>query len=167
MQERRFLLAMVCLGLVAVPPGVADPLSPGEGGDAVQVHDAWVRAMPPGQTRTAAYLTVHNPGPGAVTVTGARADVAGRTEMHNSLEVDGMMRMEPVAELPVPAGARVAFSPGGLHLMLMDLQRVPAVGERVSVCLEIADRPPACASAPVQRDAGTSASDAHRHHPPS
>ena len=164
MQGRGFLIAMLYLGLVAAPLGVADP-SPGEGGAAVQLQDAWVRAMPPGQTRTAAYLTVHNPGPGAVTVTGARADVAGRTEMHTSVEVDGMMRMEPVAVLPVPAGARLVFSPGGLHLMLMDLQRVPAVGERVGVCLEIAGRPPACTSAPVRRDAGV-ASDAHRHHPP-
>ena len=166
MQGRRILLAMVYLGLFAVPPVVADPVPPGAGKAPVQLHDAWVRAMPPGQTRTAAYLTVHNPGPDPVTIIGVRADVAGRTEMHNSLEVDGMMRMEPVAELPIAGGARVAFSPGGLHLMLLDLQRVPAVGERVRVCLEIAERPPACTSAPVKRDAGASGTDAHSHHPP-
>lgn len=130
----------------------------------VELRNAWVRALPPGQTRTAAYLSLHNSGVQPVTVIGARADVAARTELHNSREVDGMMRMEPVPRLTLEPGESRDFSPGGLHLMLLDLQRMPAVGERVSLCLELAGQSPVCTSAPVLRDAAGQSDDPHRHH---
>ncbi len=143
-------------------PGRSGAEPPVEAG--VKLQNAWVRALPPGQTRTAAYLSLNNAGAEVITVIGARADVAARTELHNSREVDGMMRMEPVATLSVEPGESIEFSPGGLHLMLLDLQRMPAVGERVSLCLELAGQSPLCTSAPVLRDAAAQSDDPHRHH---
>jgi copper(I)-binding protein len=85
-------------------------------------------------------------------VRGASADVSPRVELHTTLEVDGLRRMQAVPELSVAPGERIGFRPGGLHLMLMDMPRMPAMGETVQLCL-LTDGDNACTTAPVQRDA--------------
>jgi periplasmic copper chaperone A len=120
----------------------------------VTVSDAWVRALPPTQRQTAAYLTLHNDGAEARQVTGGSAQLAGRVEMHRSEQVDGYMRMSPVTSLPLPPGQSVQLAPGGIHLMLLDLERMPAEGERLELCLTLADGGRVCTLAPVRRQAG-------------
>ena len=130
-------------------------------GDIV-LSDAWVRALPPVQKVTAGYLTVTNAGNAAVTITGGSAELAGALEIHTTREVNGMMRMEPLPELVVPAGGSVALSPGGTHLMLLGLERMPAPGESVKLCLTAADGATACTPAEVRQAAPEH--DHHSHH---
>ena len=59
----------------------------------LEIENAWVRALPPGQPNTAAYLTLVNRGEVAVVVESASADVADKAEMHTVRSVDGHMRM--------------------------------------------------------------------------
>ncbi len=40
--------------------------------------------------------------------------------------------MQPVAGIPVPAGATVALAPGGYHAMLVELARPLAAGDTLS-----------------------------------
>jgi len=133
-------LAM-CLGALVPLAAMAAP----------RLEDAWVRAMPPSQSTTAAYVTVHNTGSAPLLVTGATAALAGRVELHANRHVDGMVRMERVAQLRIEPGERVALSPGGLHLMLLDLERMPEPGETVRLCLQFDAAPEACAAAAVRR----------------
>jgi len=128
---------------------------------AVEISGAWVRAMPPTQSMTAAYLTLYNSGSEAVTVVGAHSPLAASVEMHQSVERDGMARMVSLASVPLAPGARAEFVPGGRHLMLMGLERMPETGEQVSLCVELASGEQVCTEAPVQRDAGGAA---HAHH---
>jgi copper(I)-binding protein len=137
-------LPLVALGAVLAAPAVADPLT---------VEGAWVRALPPTQSMTAGYLTVTNNGREAVRIVGAAASGAGRTELHESRAEGGAMRMVPVAVLPLAPGESASFEPGGLHLMLKDLERMPAPGETVRLCLITDDGEPSCAEAAVRRDA--------------
>ena len=129
---------------------------------AIELRDAWVRALPPTQPTTAAYLVVANTGPAAQTIVGASADVAGKVEVHTTREVDGLMRMQQLEQLQVPAASEVALDPGGTHLMLMDLERMPAEGESLELCLELASGEQVCTSAPVRRDGAPG--DSHHHH---
>jgi len=129
----------------------------------VVLEGAWVRALPPTQTRTAAYLTVRNAGAEAVVISGASTPIAGRVELHETLQSEGMMRMEEQSEVRVPAGAAVSFAPGGLHLMLLDLDTMPAVGDAVELCLTI-DGAPLCTTAETRRDAAPAAHHDHQHH---
>lgn len=125
------------------------------------IDDAWVRALPPTQSNTAAYLTFTNEGGEAVRVVGASAGPAARVEIHRSVEVEGYMRMEPVASLDVAPGESVQLAPGGVHLMLLDLARMPAEGESVELCLVLEDGRRPCTRAPVRRG-GPGGS--HSHH---
>ncbi len=124
------------------------------------LEDAWVRALPPTQANTAAYVSVRNQGSGPLTITGGRTALADRVELHDTSEVDGMLRMRQRESVTVPAGGSVDFAPGGLHLMLLDLERMPAVGEVLELCLEI-NGAPLCTEAETRRGP---ASGGHEHH---
>ncbi|MAC33739.1 MAG: hypothetical protein CME38_09080 [Haliea sp.] len=129
---------------------------------ALELSDAWVRALPPGQPATAAYLVVHNTGSEPVTVEAASASGAGRVEMHDTLQEDGMSRMRQRHQVTVPAGDVLRFQPGGLHLMLLELEAMPPEGETVRLCLHSSEREH-CIDAPVRRQAGVG-HDHHGHH---
>jgi copper(I)-binding protein len=48
---------------------------------------------------------------------------------------DGMMTMQPVESIPVPAGEKVELKPGGYHVMLLQVKKVLAVGDTIDVTL--------------------------------
>lgn len=127
----------------------------------ISIEGAWVRALPPTQPNTAAYLSIVNEGLEAVTVTGASADLSGRVEFHTTREVDGYMRMEQLPELTVAAGSKLELAPGATHLMLLDLERMPEPGESIELCLTLASGRRVCAQAPVRKSAQP---DDHQHH---
>ena len=130
----------------------------------IELAGAWVRALPPSQSSTAAYLTVANTGSREVTVTGAQAAVAGRAEIHTTREVDGLMRMERLSQLEIAPGSTVSLAPGGTHLMLLELQRMPQAGETVPLCLELASGDSVCTDAEVRKSSGAGSGHQHHHH---
>ena len=99
----------------------------------LEVVDGYVRGLPPGQTVTAAFMTLRNSGEEDVVLTQARSPVAETLEFHAHEHVDGMMRMRQLEELRVPAGAAITLAPGGLHLMLIGLQRPLQEGDLVTI----------------------------------
>jgi len=132
-------------------------------GDMPELSGAWVRTLPPTQPTTAAYLSVHNAGAAPLSVVGASADIAGRVEMHTTREVDGMVRMEQLRELRIDPGRTLQLRPGGTHLMLLDLARMPAPGEDVRLCLQLASGEQACTVAATRKSAAAGG-DHHNHH---
>lgn len=128
----------------------------------VELADVWVRALPPTQTNTAAYLTVINRGETGITIVGGSADLAGKVEVHTTREIDGYMRMEQLESLSVPAGQSVQLAPGGTHLMLLGLARMPLSGDTVRLCLELAAGGKVCTIAEVRKTAG--GQQTHDHH---
>ena len=129
------LLGAVVLALST--PGRA--IAPSTGPAAITVEDAWARAA----TRTSAdpsgtsavYLRLRNGGQASDRLLGARSDVAVTTEIHQTSVEDNVMRMRPAGIVDVPAGGMLMLQPGGLHVMLIDLRRDLAAGERLTVTL--------------------------------
>lgn len=59
-----------------------------------------------------------------------------KMEGQAGMQMGGMaMQMVPVEKVAVPAGGTVELKPGGLHIMLMDLKRPLAAGDRFTVTL--------------------------------
>lgn len=106
---------------------------------AVRVTGAWVRATVPGQPVAGAYLELESPV--AVRLVGIASPAAGRGEVHEMKEQDGMMTMRPLDGLDLPAGKRVTLAPGGLHIMLFDLRQPLRAGTEVVLTLTFESRP--------------------------
>ena len=150
----------------ALPLAVAaQDTAPVAGAPALTIEDAWVRALPPVQKTTAAYLTLYNPASAGVEITGATSPIAAQVEIHTTREVDGYTRMERLDRLTVGPGDRLLLEPGGTHLMLLGLERMPLPGESVIICLQPAAGPAVCADAAVRRsESDQPAHDHHQHH---
>lgn len=87
----------------------------------LDVQNPWVRATVQGQRATGAFMTL-TAKDGAKLV-GVSTPVAGVAEVHEMKMDGGVMQMRAVeGGLDLPAGKAVALSPGGFHLMLMDLK---------------------------------------------
>ena len=87
----------------------------------VDVKDAWVRTSVQGQKATGAFMKITAKEGG--TLVGVATPVAGVAEVHE-MKMDGdVMRMRALPNgLALPAGKTVALTPGGDHVMLMDLK---------------------------------------------
>ncbi len=86
------------------------------------VSDAWVRLPAVKGQPGAAYFTVKG-GPTADRLVLVTANLAIRSEMHESMKSGGMMSMKPLATgVAIPAKSDVEFKPGGLHVMLYDIR---------------------------------------------
>ncbi|OQW71402.1 MAG: hypothetical protein BVN33_15805 [Proteobacteria bacterium ST_bin13] len=67
-----------------------------------------------------AYFTVHG-GDADTKLLSVTAPSVIKTELHESMMSGSMASMAPVADLPVPAKAKLTFAPGGKHVMLFNI----------------------------------------------
>lgn len=102
-------------------------------GEALSIVDAWARPADAGD-HSAAYMTIVNEGGADVAIVDASAPV-GDTELHESVDEDGVHRMDHVESIVVPAGEAVELNPGGLHIMLMNLVEDLEEGDEFEVTL--------------------------------
>ena len=100
---------------------------------ALEIENGYVRGLPPGQKSTAAFFTLYNDSGRPRTLVRVESDLAQRVEIHRHDHIDGMMQMRQLPELTLAPEAREHFQPGGLHLMLMGLTRMPREGEQVEL----------------------------------
>jgi copper(I)-binding protein len=125
----------------------------------VEVQEAYVRGLPPGQTVTAAFMRLVNKAKLPVEIVSADSDSAERAEIHAHRHHNGMMSMEPVASITVPAEGEFVLAPGEYHLMLINLHQPLADGDSVTIRLRTASGKVITAQLPVQ-----SVLNEHKHH---
>lgn len=118
---------------------------------AVTVRDAWVREPPGGHPIAAAYMVLENGTDQAVALVGAQSPGVERVEIHTMSHENGTMRMRQVEQVPVPARGRAALQSGGLHLMLIGMEKAPRQGDEVELTLRFGDGSERRVSAAVRR----------------
>jgi len=101
----------------------------------LSVANAYVRAMPPGQSKTVGFLEITNTGTQICRLVSAHSTLSNRLEFHEHRHVQGMMRMRQVAEVEISAGQTVVFEPGGLHIMLFNLTSPLQAGDSTQMQL--------------------------------
>ncbi len=104
-------------------------------GDSEVAVSAAVVAEPVLGERAALYFVVSNRGAQDDELTEISTPAAEGTEIHRTMDHAGMMTMEPLGSLLIPAGATVRLAPGGHHVMLLNLTRNLAAGDNVRATL--------------------------------
>ncbi len=105
-----------------------------EKGD-IQIRHPWARATPPGAKVGAGYLEIRNNGSQPDRLLSASTSVAKRVEMHVTEHAAEVAKMRQLRAFEIPARERLALSPGGAHLMLVDILRPLKKGERIGMTL--------------------------------
>jgi copper(I)-binding protein len=131
---------------------------------AVMVHDAYVRAVAPGATVSAAFMMLHNPTAAARALVAAASPAATTVELHTHQNDGGVMRMRQVERIDVPAGGQTTLAPGGYHVMLIGLTGPLTEGATVPLTLTFDDGARLTVDAPVR--AVAPAGGGHAHHAP-
>jgi len=119
------------------------------GDDGVDVDGVWSPATPAAADVGAVYLTVRSGSDDRLVGVSVAPDVAGRAMIHRTIDEDGMVSMEPVAALELPAGEDVTLEPGATHIMLDGLSVPLIAGETVAVTLRFAEAGPRTVTAIV------------------
>jgi copper(I)-binding protein len=112
-------------------------LAPGPGAIAssVMVMKAYARASAtPTAEAGAAYvsLMLHGDADRLVAVSTPAARMAG---LHRTVETDGVMKMEHVDGIDIPAHGMLEMKPGGYHIMLMGLNGPLREGDEIALTL--------------------------------
>ncbi|MDZ7720111.1 MAG: copper chaperone PCu(A)C [Balneolaceae bacterium] len=118
--------------------------------DGIEVAGAWAR---PGREAgvSAIYMNILNGSAQADTLTSISSPVAGMAEVHETYEQEeGMMGMRPAETVVLPARGSLSLKPGGLHVMLMQLNRELKEGDSIDFTIEFANGAEMTLSAPVQ-----------------
>ena len=147
--SRPALLIAALTGLAACSPA-SDPAADPAPVASVVAADAWCRPSPNGAKAGGCYVTLT-----AATddrLTGGSTPQAGLLQVHEMKTENGMMTMGEMAQgLPLPAREAVTLTPGGAHLMLMDLAAPMVAGETVPLTLNFADAAPVTVQAKVRQ----------------
>ncbi|MEC3995582.1 copper chaperone PCu(A)C [Actinacidiphila sp. DG2A-62] len=93
----------------------------------------------------AAYFTVTSTNGGAARLTSVTTPLAEHVTLHTTVGTT----MRQVSSFTVPAGGSLRLGTGGNHLMLENLARRPAVGDKVTLVLHFAHATPATLSVTV------------------
>jgi copper(I)-binding protein len=105
----------------------------------IAVQQAFARATPAGAKNGAVYMTIVNHGASEDRLVAASTPVAGRAELHRTIDEGGVMKMRPVDAIPIPpAGGQAVLKPGGLHLMLLGLTAPLKLGQAFPLTLVFA-----------------------------
>lgn len=98
----------------------------------LEIDHPWSRATAPGAKVGGGFLKIVNRGASPDRLVSVSAPFAQKTEIHESLEEDGVAKMRELeAGVEVKPGEAVEFAPGGKHLMFMGLSGPLETGKKV------------------------------------
>jgi periplasmic copper chaperone A len=104
-------------------PGQSEEMDQGHGG------------MKSGTSNSAAYMVIQNRGRESDRLLSVECDAARVVELHETKMQDDVMQMRMVPDIQIPAGEEIALTPGGFHIMLIDLQRNLEAGQKINLVL--------------------------------
>lgn len=103
-----------------------------------------------GAGTSGAYMNITNNGDADVTLISVSAEGIGMTTLHETVVEDDIASMEEMEDgILIPAGETVELAPGGLHVMLMELENDLVEGETVELILTFDDETSITIAAPI------------------
>jgi periplasmic copper chaperone A len=124
---------MIAIGAMTVAALAMAACSGGSGSE-VRIDNAWVKSTEGGMT--AVFGEVVNPTGEDLALVGGSSPVAGMVEVHEV--ADGVMRQK-TGGVVIFSGETATLSPGGDHLMLMNLTGSVLAGETIEVTFAFDD----------------------------
>lgn len=115
MPIKKWLVGAIC-GLLWLPLLQADDRP-------LLAIDAYMPAVPPVSRTAAVYLQLKNTSPSKIVLTGISTAIAKHAMIHRTIESDGVVKMKHLSKIEITSGNNVEFTPGGMHIMLMGLQK--------------------------------------------
>jgi len=107
--------------------------------DAITITHPRIRFLPPSQKVTAMYMQLDNNSSLTRELVKIEGSISNMIELHTHKNDDGVMQMDQVISIPVPANGSTEAKPGGYHVMIMGLKKSLSLGEKVEFNLIFKD----------------------------
>lgn len=102
----------------------------------ISIENPWARASIGKKRPSAAYMKIRNNSTASVVLKSVSTPLAMRSEIHRTtLNEVGTSSMAHAGEIIIAPKEVIALEPGGLHVMLMDLQSLMKEGESFPLTL--------------------------------
>lgn len=147
-----FSLAIVLLASCTNQPSMEMPAAalPTPVAGQITVLDLMAPVAPAGMTNGSVYFTLQNGTDQPLHLQGAMATVAQALSFHETVNDNGVMRMNGQPDgFTIPAGENLVLEPGGKHLMLENLRAPLVAGEQFTLTLTFADAAALTLTVPV------------------
>jgi copper(I)-binding protein len=105
----------------------------------LKIDHAWIKNLPPTVPVRAGYMSISNTGSEAVSIFSVSSDAFLNIEVHETINQDGLMRMEHIPALTIGPNSQVDLAPGGIHLMMMHPHDPTNPGDKIHVTFEFSD----------------------------
>ena len=143
-------MILICCAFVTIAM-VHASFSATAASDSITVIAPYVRAVPPGQTVSAAFMQLENNADVIHTIVNASSPASRVVELHAHIHENGMMKMRRLETMDIPANDKTVLQPGGLHIMLIGLHEALKPDQKVSLTLRFADGSSKTIAAPVRK----------------
>ena len=155
---KRFWCACVLMLLAVAAQGEVRQYKAGD----LLIVEPWAQELPPNAPTVAVYFELRNRGLDDDTLTSVDTPIAGDAQLHQHTSQDGMMKMQQVQGVTIPASGHAVFAPMAFHVMLLDLKLSSPLqaGQHFPLTLHFAKagdfvvEVQVLTQAPVQDDAG-------------
>lgn len=104
----------------------------------ITILEPWVRATVSQQTVTGAFMRIRSSTDARLI--SASSPIAGVSELHRMSLENNVMKMRAIPGIEITGGKGAELTPGGFHIMLMDLKRPIKDGEHVPITLVFEDK---------------------------
>lgn len=131
---------------LTIEPETGAPAS----GPKVMVRDAWSRPSPMVAGNGAVYMHLINEGDSPDVLLSVTAEVAEVVELHETKMEGEIMKMSPIPNIEIPAGGSALLEPGGMHIMLVNLQEELVPGEKITLTLTFEKSDPMTVTAEIR-----------------
>ncbi len=108
-----FLVAATWGITAAAQKTVAEP--------SLKVFDVWAKTTVPGGSVSAAYMHIKSAKP--LKLIKAESPLTNTVELHDMKMKDGVMEMKAIDAVVIPANKLVDLKPGGMHIMLIKINK--------------------------------------------
>lgn len=117
----------------------------------VMIHNAYARATPPNAPTSAVFVTLMNKEETPRAIVSASTSASGKVELHTHVMEGDVMKMRQIDQISIPANGTVELKPGGLHIMLFDLQQDFKEGGSIDVTINFANGDKQTFTAPIKK----------------
>ena len=132
-------LAAICISASAFADPVAQMRGASAAAGTLKIENAFTRPTLGGATVAVGYVTIVNTGKTDDRLLSVTSDISATAEIHESKMQNGVMEMDELPNgLAIPAGAAVAFRPGGYHIMFVELKKSVKPGDMIHATLDFA-----------------------------
>jgi hypothetical protein len=152
--NRHFLaIGAAILAIVScdLPPAAAQMSQMQSAQSTIKIETPWARSTAGSAKTAAAYMTIVNTGSDADRLVSISTPMAGEAEPHSTTNVNGVMSMRPAGVIELKPGIPFVFSPGGYHVMLLDLKGPLVDGQTLPLTLKFEKAAAVTVMVPIRR----------------